>query len=111
MAKIGVFTFKGPREGQTIKLMDRYQFVDGVFKANATDALLMEQMLCTFNGCELTWEDESGPEVTEHSDDGSLAKKSTKGMTAGEKLAAQDLAAKLNVAEENKAAKIESAKS
>ncbi len=100
MPKTGVFTIKGPYEGKTMVVLERYPFTNGVFKTPAHYAPLMARILCEYHGCELTYEGGDEDEALKESDgDGSLAVSSTKGgLTVGQAMEEKAMSEKLAIA-------------
>lgn len=96
MPKQGVFKLQGPHEGKTMVILDKYPFVDGVFKTQPHNALLMSAILCGSYGCSLSYEGSDQVEESRDGDEeGSLSIKSTRGLTEGDKMANQDMYAKI----------------
>lgn len=75
---IARFKLTGVREGDTVLLNDRYQFVNGVMDRTEHDGRLLENLLTGYYECEVEWIDDTVSQDSADADNtGSLAKSQT----------------------------------
>lgn len=77
MAKIARFKLTGEQAGQSLVINDRYEFKDGVHERNEDDGKLLENILCSYYGCELEWVDDTPAVAADSNAAPSLAKSET----------------------------------